>query len=100
MHKITRYGNSNKSEYEQCHPIFLFGWKRLWKGVFSLVYDSVEKNSSGVIDETKIKVGLKSRYETASNLVKPKLVTNWNNGSSDYSDFDTLIAAVSILISV
>jgi len=89
-----------KASTNNATQFFYLDGKDYEKGVFSLVYDSIEKNSSGVIDETKIRVGLKSRYETASNLVKPKLVTNWNDGSSDYSDFDTLIAAVSILISV
>jgi hypothetical protein len=68
------------------------------KGMYSLYYDSVEKNTSGVIDETKIRVGLKSKVEIDRNLVLPKLITDWTDGTTAYSDFDTLIADVSTLI--
>jgi len=70
------------------------------KGVYTLFYDSVEKNSAGAIDETKIRVGIKNRGKIKTVLVQPKLVLDWNNGSSDYSDFNTLIAAISDLVSV
>jgi len=68
------------------------------KGLYTFYYDSVEKNSSGVIDETKIRIGLKSKNEIGRTLKSPNLVTDWTDGTTAYSDFDTFIAAASILI--
>ncbi len=50
------------------------------KGLYAFYYDSVEKDTSGVIDESKIRVGLKSKNEIGRNLVQPKLVVNWTDG--------------------
>ena len=68
------------------------------KGVYTLYYDSVEKNSSGVINESKIRVGLGSKNEVVRILQGPSLVTDWTDGTTPYSDFDTFITAVTVLI--
>jgi len=68
------------------------------KGAYVFYYDSVE-TAAGVIAKTKIRIGLKSKSELQVTLIKPSLVTDWTNGSTAYSDFDTFIAAASILIS-
>ena len=69
------------------------------KGVYTIYYDSVEKNSSGVIDETKIRVGLQSKYEGVRTLIMPQLLKNWTNGVIPYGQTDatgtiTLASAV------
>ena len=69
------------------------------KGKYTLSYDSLEVNSSGVIDETKVRVGLINKFKQVKTLVSPRLVTDWDNGTAAYSDFDTLIADLSGLIS-
>ena len=48
--------------------------------MYAFYYDSVEKDSLGIIDETKIRVGLKSKNEIGRNLVQPKLISNWTDG--------------------
>ena len=50
------------------------------RGAFILYYDSVEKNSSGVIDETKIRIGLRSKYRENEILITPQLRKYWSNG--------------------
>jgi len=50
------------------------------KGLYVFYYDSVEKDTSGVIDESKIRIGLRSKHEIGRNLVQPKLVINWTDG--------------------
>jgi hypothetical protein len=68
------------------------------KGVYTLYYDSVEINTAKEINESVIRVGIRSKSEFNRVLVRPKLVTNWTDGTTPYSDFDTLIADISTLI--
>tara|TARA_R110002167_G_scaffold331706_1_gene538380 strand:+ start:21605 stop:22435 length:831 start_codon:yes stop_codon:yes gene_type:complete len=68
------------------------------KGVFTLYYDSIEVNTSGVIDYTKARVGVRSRSEFSMVLIRPKLVTDWTDGTTAYSSFNTLIADASELV--
>jgi len=81
---VTDYFNLDGLDYE--------------RGAYVLYYDSVEENSSGVINYSKIRVGLKSKSEVTKTLVYPSLVTDWTDGSTAYSDFDALIADVTTLI--
>ena len=68
------------------------------KGLYALFYDSVEINTSTVINYTNTRVGLRSKSEFNNILIKPKLVTDWTDGTTAYSDFDALIADITTLI--
>ena len=77
--------------------LFNLDGKDYAKGKYIIVYDSVETDGSGNIDFDKIRVGIVNKAKQSENLVIPKLVTGWNNGTVDYSDFDTLITDLSTL---
>ena len=68
------------------------------KGVYTLFYDSVIKSSAGALDEDLVRIGIKNNSDSTEILQSPLLVTDWNNGSSFYSDFDTFIAAATELV--
>jgi len=78
--------------------LFLLNGLDRSRGMYTIYYDSVEKNSSDVIDETIIRVGLKSRYEGVMNIEGPHLVADWTDGTTPYSTLDSLVAAMSLLI--
>tara|TARA_R110002167_G_scaffold331706_1_gene538383 strand:+ start:24489 stop:25106 length:618 start_codon:yes stop_codon:yes gene_type:complete len=64
------------------------------KGLYAFYYDSVEKSAAGVIDETKIRVGLKSKNEIYRTLVQPKLVTTWTDGGTPATGTITCATAI------
>jgi len=92
MATVIKASTNNASKY------FLLDGLDYEKGVYTLFYDSVITNSSNVLDEDLVRVGIRNRVDHSEILQSPLLVTNWNNGSADYSDFDTLIAAISDLV--
>ena len=63
--------------------LFNLNGKDYAKGKYTIVYDSIEISSLGVIDFSKARVGVINKKKFSEFLVRPKLVTNWNDGTAD-----------------
>jgi hypothetical protein len=77
---------------------FTFNGLDYLKGIYNVYYNDVRLDASGDPDKTVISVGLRSKYDINDVLVRPTEITSWNDGTSDFSDFDTLVTHIAGLV--
>lgn len=68
------------------------------KGIYSIFYNNLLRGTDGNIIKDSVNVGIRSKSEFSETLVFPMKITSWSNGTSNFSDLDSLIAHVISLI--
>jgi hypothetical protein len=68
------------------------------KNQYQLVYNNVEVDAAGAVNESIIKVGLFSRYEQKY-IVQPTAVKSWKDSSgASYTSLTNLITAIETIV--
>lgn len=62
---------------------------------YTIEYDQVERNSSNVLDETKVRIGISNKFRKGNNLVQASLVSDWTDSTdTPYASLALLLAAL------
>ena len=77
---------------------FTMGGLEYLKGTYIPFYDNKTVNEQGEVNKDSIRVGIRSKADIDNILQEPIPVTSWSNGTTNYSDFDTLLTDISGLL--
>ena len=77
---------------------FTMGGLEYLKGSYIPFYDNKTVNEQGEVNKDSIKIGIRSKADINNILQEPIPVTSWSNGTTNYSDFDTLLTDISGLL--
>ena len=77
---------------------FTMGGLEYLKGTYIPFYDNKTVNEQGEVNKDSIRVGIRSKADIDNILQEPIPVTSWSNGTTDYSDFDTLLTDITGLL--
>lgn len=69
------------------------------KNVYTIYYNNIELDTDGNVIKDNVHVGIRSRSNFNQVLVHPLSIDSWNDGSSDFSDLDSLVTHITGLIS-